>query len=316
MNIITTILKKQKFKSSAAILINLILLMITFIWTKYLSGLINYVSEGTNLSNGIPAQMIYSLIIILIFYTVFSGLSSFVSTYTCETINSCIRESYIKKITIVGYGTFTDVSAGGTASVFLNEVNAVCGFISGNLFFIIESAIKFAGTFIWFIYLNPFLALASNLPAFLILIYVVITSKVLKKYTVQGNMEKARMNGFTETVVSLFPIIKLYDAWAVIKKGYDQSINRWEKVAVAAEKKHSLLMSISAVLTCIPLMLTIWIGGLFVIKGRMSLGDLYIFINLSGNVSGILMNMPSFIGQFRVFMGNVQKLNKMEVTND
>ena len=63
-------------------------------------------------------------------------------------------------------------------------------------------------------------------------------------------------------------------------------------------------------------MLTIWIGGLFVIKGRMSLGDLYIFINLSGNVSGILMNMPSFIGQFRVFMGNVQKLNKMEVTND
>ena len=75
------------------------------------------------------------------------------------------------------------------------------------------------------------------------------------------------------------------------------------------EKKKALLMSISAVITNIPLLLIILIGGKLVILGKLSLGELYVFISLSGNVSGILMNMPSFIMQFRIFGANLKKLN-------
>ena len=70
-----------------------------------------------------------------------------------------------------------------------------------------------------------------------------------------------------------------------------------------------LALSISAVITNIPLLLIILIGGKLVILGKLSLGELYVFISLSGNVSGILMNMPSFIMQFRIFGANLKKLN-------
>lgn len=300
------------------LLISMCLLAVNFVWNDHLAELVNCVSAGTP----VTSAWIRSFIIILFVYIAFSGLSRFVSTYTCETINYHIRKSYAESLcsSKQGGGTGTadgsEVSAGAEVSRFLNQTNAVCAFISGNLFFIIESAIKFVGTFVWFLTLNPFLALTTNLPCFLILLYVSATSKVLQKYTVESNGEKAKLNALTETVVSLFPVIKLYDAWPVMKTAFEGSVKNWEDVTVRSEKKHAFLMSISAVLTCIPLMLTIWIGGMLVIKGSMTLGSMFIFINLSGNVSGILMNMPSFVGQFRVFLGNMNALKDVPQAAD
>ena len=75
-------------------------------------------------------------------------------------------------------------------------------------------------------------------------------------------------------------------------------------------------MSISAVITCIPLLLLILIGGKLIIMGKLTVGELYVFISLSGNVSGILMNMPSFIMQFRIFGANLKKLNEPEIADN
>lgn len=308
MNIVTEILKKQKFRILLTLLVSMSMLAVEFFWNSHLANLINCISSGQPVS----FSWIQSFILILILYISVSGLSSFVSMYTCETINFCIRKKYGEKLCSSKPGEYADVSSGGAVSLFLNQVNAVCSFISGNLFFIIESIIKFVGTFIWFLTLNPFLALTTNLPCFIILVYVSATSKVLQKYTIQSNGEKAKLNALTETVVSLFPVIRLYDAWPVMKETFENAVENWESVTVKSERKHAVLMSISAVLTCIPLMLTIWIGGMLVIKGSLTLGSLYIFLNLSGNVSGILMNMPSFAGQFRVFLGNLNALNSQE----
>ena len=111
--------------------------------------------------------------------------------------------------------------------------------------------------------------------------------------------------------MSLFPVIRLYQAQKFILTNYTSRLEAWEKLNISMEKKKALLMSISAVMTCIPLLLLVLIGGNLVIKGEMTVGELYIFINLSGNVSGIfLMNMPSFIMQFRIFAGNLQKINR------
>ena len=95
----------------------------------------------------------------------------------------------------------------------------------------------------------------------------------------------------------------------MILKNYSTLLTEWEKLNVSMEKKKALLMSISAVITNIPLLLIILIGGKLVIMGKLTLGELYVFISLSGNVSGILMNMPSFIMQFRIFGANLKKLN-------
>lgn len=304
MSIISKSLKKQTLNIILSILVDLIFLAVVFVWNKYLANLIDFVVAG----NKMTAQMIWAFVIILVVFVMSNGASTFISNYTCEQINYHIRRLYIEESAKKDYEYFCNIGAGQGSSFLLNELNAVCNFISTNLFFIFDSAVKFLGTFGWFLILNPKLAVLSNFPVAAILVYVTFTSKILKKYTVCANEEKSKLNGMTESLMNLFPVIRLYDANKMILKKYGDANMTWEKLVTNMEKKKAVLMSLSALMTCIPLLLTILIGGKQIIDARMTIGELYIFINLSGNVSGILMNMPAFIMQLRVFMGNVEKI--------
>ena len=318
MNIITRTFYKVKFMIFLTFAVDIIFLAVTLVWNKYLANLIDLVTAGNagmdGAGNSSIHGMLVELLIILAAFIFMSGANAFISGVTTARINYELRQNYIESIARNSVSFMRSkesaVSGGEMTSVLLNEFNAVSVFISENLFFIFDSFIKFLGTFGWFIFLNPFLAFSSNLPVFLIILYVSFSSKILKNYTIKANEENAKLNGVTENLMSLFPVIRLYQAQKFILTNYTSRLEAWEKLNISMEKKKALLMSISALMTCIPLLLLVLIGGNLVIKDKMTVGELYIFINLSGNVSGILMNMPSFIMQFRIFAGNLQKINR------
>ena len=310
MNIITRTFYKVKILVFLTFAVDILFLAIDLVWNKYLAKLINLVTAenvaGRPAGNSSLQKILAELLIILAIFIFMSGTNAFVSDATSARFNYELRQNYIESIAYKERAQ----SGGEMTSVLLNELNAVSAFISENLFFIFNSFIKFIGTFGWFIFLNPCLALSSNLPVFLIILYVSFSSRILKNYTIKTNEENTKLNAVTESLMSLFPVIRLYQAQKFILNNYTSRLEKWEKLNISMEKKKAVLMSISAVMTCIPLLLLVLIGGNLVIKGKMTAGELYIFINLSGNVSGILMNMPSFIMQFRIFAGNLQKISR------
>lgn len=304
MNIITLTFSKEKIKIFLTFLFDLFFLAVVLVWNRQLAVLIDLVTSGQTETKSI----IMNLVVILAAYILMSGATTFVSGVTCTGINYSLRQNYIQKISNQNLPT-QKLNGGKEASVLLNELTAVSNFISENLFFMFDSLIKFIGSFGWLIYLNPFLAITSNLPVFFIIIYISFSSKILQKYTLKTNEENSKINSVTDSLMNLFPVIRLYQAQKMILENYSTLLTEWEKLNVSMEKKKALLMSISAVITNIPLLLIILIGGKLVILGKLTLGELYVFISLSGNVSGILMNMPSFIMQFRIFGANLKKLN-------
>lgn len=304
MNIITLTFSKEKIKTFLTFLFDLFFLAVVLVWNRQLAVLIDLVTSGQTVTKSI----IMNLVVILAAYILMSGATTFVSGVTCTGINYSLRQNYIQKISNQNQPT-QKLNGGKEASVFLNELTAVSNFISENLFFMFDSLIKFIGSFGWLIYLNPFLAITSNLPVFFIIIYISFSSKILQKYTLKTNEDNSKINSVTDSLMNLFPVIRLYQAQKMILENYSSLLTEWEKLNISMEKKKALLMSISAVITNIPLLLIILIGGKLVILGKLSLGELYVFISLSGNVSGILMNMPSFIMQFRIFGANLKKLN-------
>lgn len=304
MNIITLTFSKEKIKIFLTFLFDLFFLAVVLVWNRQLAVLIDLVTSGQTVTKSI----IMNLVVILAAYILMSGATTFVSGVTCTGINYLLRQNYIQKISNQNLPT-QKLNGGKEASVLLNELTAVSNFISENLFFMFDSLIKFIGSFGWLIYLNPFLAITSNLPVFFIIIYISFSSKILQKYTLKTNEENSKINSVTDSLMNLFPVIRLYQAQKMILENYSGLLTKWEKLNVSMEKKKALLMSISAVITNIPLLLIILIGGKLVILGKLTLGELYVFISLSGNVSGILMNMPSFIMRFRIFGANLKKLN-------
>jgi ABC-type multidrug transport system fused ATPase/permease subunit len=124
----------------------------------------------------------------------------------------------------------------------------------------------------------------------------------------EWQLARAMMNGYADILLTLFPVIRLYDAAGLLTERYGTELKTWERLVVREERTKAELMSLSALLSCIPLLLLLLVGGTMVINNLTTLGTVYIFINLSGNVSGVMMNMPGFIAAFWRFSANMKRL--------
>jgi ABC-type multidrug transport system fused ATPase/permease subunit len=200
------------------------------------------------------------------------------------------------------------LNVGEQLSAVQNEIGAVSGYINNNLFQLINDGINFVFTFIFLMTVNPFLTLSANLPAMLLVVYVFWSGGVIRKATELSQAARETMNRHADTLITVFPVIKLYNAGRIAADNYRTATDGWRKATTRLERAKARLMSLSGVLSNVPLLLLLLIGGRMALANVITVGTLYIFINLSGNVSGVLMNMPGHIAAFRQFSGNLARI--------
>lgn len=306
MRILWALMKKRIWILLITILISIASIVISMLWNYKVAQAIDLVSEGRKMGEVLILSIVGVMILSMVMQTIFT----FMSGYSCERLNHDLRVWYVGRYMTKDITFFDDMSTGQQLSELQNEVHEVSLYISNHMFQLIDDIIKFVGTFTWIIMLNAPLALLANLPVVLIVLYVTYTSKVLKRLASSSQQSNQHMNGMADTILTLFPIIKLYEAGRMMTKQYHSSVEVWEKTSIKEERIRAGLMSISAILSCLPLLLLLLIGGQQVVLEKIEIGILYIFVNLSGNVSGVMMNMPGQIANFRRFAANMARLQR------
>lgn len=304
MNLLFKLLYKRKLLVFITICSSGLSVAVTLRWNYELSKIIDSVSTGIFPTN----EMIIRTLIIMIILSIFNYLKRFFIGYTCESITHDLRMGYGSYFSLLTYREAEELNTGRQISKLQNEIADVSGYLNSNLFQLIDDGVKFIVTFSWLLFIAPSLAIVSNIPVLIIIIYVFWSSKIINTATEQSQISKSLMNQYADTLLTLFPIFKLYDATHWTLTGYINAIEKWKSKNIQMERKKAWLMSMSAVLSSIPLMLLFFIGGQMVINGILTIGVLYIFLNLSGNVSGVMMNMPRYITEFRQFSTNMKLL--------
>lgn len=304
MSSIKQMINKRKMCIISTLLVCILSIFITLYWNYELSQMINQVQEGIS----ITSTQIAVVLILMIVSALSQGSFTYLSGYTSEYLTHDLRMYLAHKLLKKKYHEIEGLNVGEQLSQLQNELTEVSQYLTGNLFSSINDGIRFLFTFIWLLFLNSKLTILSNLPVILILIYVVFSSQVIESLARQGQRKQQELNGFTDTLLTLFPIIRIYEAYELLQNRYYDKVEEWQRITIRGEMTNARLMSLSAVLSCIPLILILLIGGTLVIRGGISIGLVYIFINLSGNVSGIMMNMPGHLARLRRFIGNLKRL--------
>jgi ABC-type multidrug transport system fused ATPase/permease subunit len=253
--------------------------------------------------------MIWRALAILLILGASNYAKGCLAGYTCEGMTHDLRMGYARHFTALSIVEIEKLGAGEQLSRLQNEMAGVSGYLVNNLFQLFDDVLRFVTTFIWLLTLSPTLTVAANLPAFIVLWYVFWSSKMIGIATDRSQQAKEQMNGYADMLLTLFPIIRLYDAARMTIDGYTDAVKTWENYTVKSERTRARLMSLSAVLSQLPLLLLFLVGGQMTINGVLSVGTLYIFLNLSGNVSGVLMNMPGHMAAFRQFSANMKRLS-------
>jgi len=277
---------------------------VTLWWNVQLGGIIDTVSTG----NSLTVETIVWALVTMLLTSAAAYAKGMISGYTCESMTHDLRMGYAWHFASLPVAKVEELSTGEQLSRLQNEIADVSGYLNANLFQLLDDSIRFITTFIWLLTINSTLTMSANLPVLVIMVYVVWSSKTISAATERSLQAKVRMNEYANTLLTLFPIIRLYDAAKMMLGGYSDALQTWERQTIRVERTRARLMSLSAFLSTIPLMLLFWIGGSMAIGGVITVGTLYIFLNLSGNVSGVMMNMPGYIAAFRQFSVNMKRL--------
>lgn len=304
MSLLKKLLTKRIGLVTLTVIISISAIVVSLWWNSQLSAMINMIS--TNIL--VPTRTVILAAMTILISMGMAYLLNICSGWTCETLAHDLRMGYAEHLTALPITEVENLNAGEQLSRLQNEIGEVSRFLRDNLFAFVDDLVKFIGTFSWMLWLNPRLTLFANVPTVIIIGYTFFSSKVIGKAALKSQQANAQMNGFADTLISVFPIVRLFHANLLIQNKYNTALEQWANASISEERKRAKLMSLSALLSCTPLLLLFLIGGTQIIHGSTTIGTLYVFINLSGNVSGVMMNMPGRIAVFRRFSANMKRI--------
>ena len=310
MKILKQLIKLHKFLFMIAILFTFLSIIFNLCWNKFLAETLDIFGDAAFFNFENSSSMISTLFIIGIFVILLYTISEYLSSYTCEIFAHEMRMGYVRYYLQSDFQILSKLNVGEEQSAMQNELKDVSDYLNENLFSLMKQFGAFAVTVVFMFYQNIKLAIISIFPVIPLIIYCSFSSKVIKNYTQQCLNSKKKINGLADMILELFPIIQVYDSYMLIKSTMWENLLEWENANVRKERICARLMSLSGVLSFVPLLLLLGFGGAMVINGEISTGTFYIFINLSGNVSGFLQNMPGIYANFRRFGASVDKLEE------
>ena len=314
MKILKKLIKLHKLLFSAAVLFTFVAVFLNLCWNGFLADMIDRLGDATPFELGEAESSLSKLIImgiiIIIFHTTTEYLSNYLASYTCEIFAHEMRMGYVRYYLQSDIRSLSKLNVGEEQSAMQNELKDISNYFNENLFSIMKQFVSFTVTVVFLLCQNYKLALLYILPVIPLIIYCYFSGKIIKNYTEQCLQSKKQINGLADILLELFPIIKVYDAYKLINGTMNDRFLEWENANIKKERVAARLMSFSGVFSFVPLLLLLGFGGFMMINGEISIGIFYIFINLSGNVSGFLQNMPNIYAGFQRFRASVDRLEK------
>lgn len=238
------------------------------------------------------------------------------ASYTCELFAHEMRMGYVRYYLQSDIQMLLKLKVGEEQSAMQNELKDISDYLKENLFSLMKQFSSFVVTAVFLFFQNAKLASLSILPVVPLIIYCSHSGRIIKNLTEQCQDSRKKINGLADVILELFPIIQIYDAYKLINSAMKERLLEWGDANIRKEKVSAGLMSLSGVLSFVPLLLLLGFGGFMVVNGEISIGIFYIFINLSGNVTGFLQNMPNIYARFRGFSASVGRLEKKLVLKE
>lgn len=311
MKILKQLIKLHKILFVTAILFTSLSVILNLCWNSFLAQMLDILTDtdSLHLENGIGLFFAAGIWIILM-QTISEYLSSYLSAYTCEMFAHEMRMGYAGYYLQSDIQALSKLNAGEEQSAMQNELKDISDYLSENLFSLLRQFGTFAVTVVFLLCQDFKLSIISLLPVIPLIIYCSFSSKIIKDYTKQCQNSRKKINGLADMILELFPVIQVYDSYKLMKGAMEENLSEWENANVKKERNSARLMSLSGVLSFVPLLVLLGFGGSMVLNGEISIGTFYIFINLSGNVSGFLQNMPGIYASFRRFSASIDRLEE------
>lgn len=230
------------------------------------------------------AQIRKVLLTILAIYGT-SSVLSYIQHYTMAGITQSVvrslREKVNEKLTHLPLKYIDTHSKGDILSRMMNDIDNISNTLQNNLVQIITSAVSFIGMLGLMFYVSWQLTLItlSVLPPSLLIISRI--AKRSKRYFRRQWDETGELNGHVEEMYTGHNLIKVFDHEKQAIEEFDDINVELTKVSYKAQFISGMISPILGFVSNIAYVLICVIGGIYVISGTLTLGDITTFFTYS-----------------------------------
>ena len=307
MSVLRILLKRNRLWVLFSIMAALVSNLSQLFYTYFVGQLVNKIE--TRAAIRVSFLLILGGFVLANAITLF--LNQYIGRFTAEKLAHSLRMGYARKLLWKASEQREKCDVASAMSVAQNELAQADSYL-GNTFFDIFGMIFtgiLATAFLFF--QNVILTLVLLIPTIIILFYVKFSSHQLSDIVSSAQDEKGRMNKVTYSVVHSFPAVKICEGEELCQKSFDEKIDRWTKQQTKLGRLSAFYNSLSGILSRIPLLILLLVGGYMVLKGKILMGTLIVFLNLQKTLTQSIMNLPAWMSGFKVFTTNLSRVDIM-----
>ena len=307
MSVLSKLIKNNRICIAVAVSIAILANLSQMIYMVYVGELVNRIESREQ----ITSKLVIILVCFLISNVVTVYLKHYFGKFAAEKMAHTLRMGYIGNL--LKYRNVRNIDTGAVMSQVQNELSHAEEYLSNTLFDITDLILTGVLVFFFLMFQNVLLTLVIFIPTVLILLYVKWSGRRLSGIVLSALNAKEKMNRVSYSLVHAFPAVKIYNGDEMCISTYEKSLNSWGEQEADMERLNALYNSLSGILSRVPLLLLLTIGGYMVLKGNIMLGTLIVFLNMQNTLKQTIMNLPSWISGFKVFITNLGKIQNIEV---
>ena len=279
----------------------------TIIGPKILGNATTEVYNGVlakiNKTGGIDFTKLNKILLILlmlyIISFIFNYLSNFLTTKISWKYTSHLRKKVNRKMEKLPLKYFDIKSHGELLSLLTNDIDKISQNLSNVLSDIISCIVAVIGIIIMMFTINVSMTfiILLILP-FSLLLSAFIANKG-QKYFVKGQEELASTNSSVEELLRNHNVIKVFNAEEKIYKEFNKKNDSLSKNTLKSNFIGSILEPVMMLIGNLNYVIIGVVGGIFVINGRITVGNIQSFITYAKNFTNPIGNLASIMAELQ-----------------
>ncbi len=230
---------------------------------------------------GYIENIVLILIGLYVISAFFSYLQQFVMAGVAQKTVYDLRKEVDRKLALLPLKFFDARTHGEILSRMTNDVDNIATTLQQSLTQLITSVATILGVIVMMLTISPLLTLIVivTLP-----LYVVVTTVIAKRsqrYFAAQQKELGALNGHVEEMFTGHPVVKAFGHEADAIKQFDTINERLYNAGWRAQFVSGIIMPMMNFVSNLGYVLVSVVGGIFVTKGQISIGDIQAFIQYS-----------------------------------
>jgi len=259
--------------------LGIIFILLSNIGQVYIPQLIK---QGINAieKNAVP-EAVLKFVLLIALTSLLAGVFRFLIRQTIIVtswkIANDLRYDFWNHLQKLSLRFYQNNSTGNIMSHATNDINAVRSFVGPSVMYTIDNGTKFLFVFFIMLSMNPLLTLYALLPSpFMTLVVYYVMSRVHAKYT-KIQEKFADLTARAQENFSGIRVIKSYGREDYETENYMYESKEYLKRKMDLVKLQAMFIPVFLVIAGLSFIIVLWSGGIQMIEGNFSIGELVAF---------------------------------------